>query len=533
MRVRTGLDTLEFINRFTSELPADPDTANRRRQVHGAAYSRVRPTAVRQPRTLAWSPEVAALLGIDEQTCRSQEFAEVFSGNNVPNGADPHAMSYGGHQFGNWAGQLGDGRAIALGEVRDCLGGHQTLQLKGAGPTPYSRTADGLAVLRSSIREFLCSEAMAHLGVATTRALSLVSTGESVMRDMFYDGRPAAEPGAVVCRVAPSFVRFGNFQLPASRGDDALLARLVDTTVAHHFPALAGEATTADRAVALFAEVADRTVDLVVDWMRVGFVHGVLNTDNMSILGLTIDYGPYGWLENFDPGWTPNTTDAGTRRYRYGAQPEVVGWNLAQLASALVSVVGATEALQEILDQYWPAYQSRFASMTLRRLGLGEEQAGDEQLVNELFAVLTTTEVDYPLFMRDLARVPTAADAHDDDLLAPLWPAFYLPDELTGTIRERFVAWLRSWGQRVRAGGLDDDQRIRQMDALNPRFVLRNWIAQEVIDAAEAGDAAPISEVLDVLRHPYDEQPGRERYATRRPEWARHRAGCSMLSCSS
>ncbi|HYD10612.1 MAG TPA: YdiU family protein, partial [Acidimicrobiales bacterium] len=334
------LDRLPFDNRFTRELPADPEPDNRRRQVEGAAYSRVAPTPVASPTTLVWSPEVASMLDLDPAVCTTQAFADVFGGNRVPEGADPFAMVYGGHQFGSWAGQLGDGRAIAIGEVVDRDGGHQTLQLKGAGPTPYSRTADGRAVLRSSIREFLCSEAMFHLGVPTTRALSLVLTGDGVVRDVMYDGNPEVEPGAVVCRVAPSFVRFGTFQLPASRGDIELLRSLVEFTIRNDYPHHEGDVA------GWFTEVCERTAALVVDWMRVGFVHGVLNTDNMSILGLTIDYGPYGWLESFDPGWTPNTTDAGMRRYRYGAQPEVAHWNLWQLANALAPMLDDPSPLQ-------------------------------------------------------------------------------------------------------------------------------------------------------------------------------------------
>ncbi|MEO5680597.1 MAG: protein adenylyltransferase SelO family protein, partial [Acidimicrobiales bacterium] len=283
----TGLDALAFDNHFTRELPGDPDASNRRRQVQGALFSRVAPTPVAAPATLAWSPEVAALLGLDPAVCASDDFAQVFGGNRVPAGADPFAACYGGHQFGSWAGQLGDGRAIALGEVLDAAGQHQTLQLKGAGPTPYSRTADGRAVLRSSLREFLCSEAMHHLGIPTTRALSLVATGDSVQRDVLYDGHPAPEPGAVVCRVAPSFTRFGSFQLPASRGELDVLRQLVDFTIRNDFPHLAGAGPFEAQIGTMFAEVAQRTAELVVHWMRVGFVHGVLNTDNMSILGLT------------------------------------------------------------------------------------------------------------------------------------------------------------------------------------------------------------------------------------------------------
>jgi uncharacterized protein YdiU (UPF0061 family) len=245
----------------------------------------------------------------------------------------PYAARYGGHQFGVWAGQLGDGRAITLGELMPRPGERWELQLKGAGRTPYSRTADGRAVLRSSVREFLCSEAMHFLGVPTTRALSLVATGDIVVRDMFYDGNPMPEPGAVVCRVAPSFVRFGNFEIHASRGENELLQRLADYIITEHFKELGPP--TPEVYKLWFEEVCRRTGVMIAHWMRVGFVHGVMNTDNMSILGLTIDYGPYGWLEGYDPAWTPNTTDLPGRRYAYGRQPDVAAWNLARLANAL------------------------------------------------------------------------------------------------------------------------------------------------------------------------------------------------------
>jgi uncharacterized protein YdiU (UPF0061 family) len=551
-QVSRPLDGLVWDNRFTDTLPADPREENRRRQVAGAAYSRVEPTATAAPRTLAWSAEMADLLGLDPAVCASDDFAAVFSGNRVPDGADPFAMAYGGHQFGNWAGQLGDGRAIALGEVIDRHGAHQMLQLKGAGPTPYSRTADGRAVLRSSIREFLCSEAMHHLGVPTTRALSLVATGDLVVRDMLYDGNARPEPGAVVCRVAPSFTRFGNFQLPAARGDMTLLRALVEHTLGADFPGLTPPGTEfADQVHALFAEVCRRTADLAVHWMRVGFVHGVLNTDNMSILGLTIDYGPYGWLESFDPGWTPNTTDAGTRRYRYGMQPEVVQWNLVQLANALVMLTEQVEPFEAGLVEYRARYADGFRSMMIERLGWGEPIEGepmgpapddttaapdaDAALINDLFRVLVSTEIDQVVFFRHLARVPVDPAATDDDLLAALADAWYQPEEVAapGSVRDGLVTWLCRWAERARAGGLDDSERISRMDAANPLYVLRNYLAQEAIDLAETGDVSLVHELLDVLRHPYTEQPGRERFAAKRPEWARHKVGCSMLSCSS
>ena len=359
----TSVDTLRFDNRFVTELPGDPDRSNRRRQVLGAAWSAAEPTPVADPRLLAHAHEVAALVGIAEQDVLSPAFGRVFGGNELLPGMAPYAACYGGHQFGNWAGQLGDGRAMSLGEVVNAAGERWELQLKGAGPTPYSRTADGRAVLRSSIREFLCSEAMHHLGVPTTRALSLVTTGDRVVRDMFYNGNAAPEPGAIVCRVAPSFIRFGNFEILAARDDLALLAQLVDFTIARDFPQLAGIAESTERRVAWFADVCERTAHMIVHWMRVGFVHGVMNTDNMSILGLTIDYGPYGWLDNFDPTWTPNTTDASMRRYRFGQQPAIAQWNLVRLAEAIAPLFDSGDALQRALERFGDVYLAEYEEM--------------------------------------------------------------------------------------------------------------------------------------------------------------------------
>jgi uncharacterized protein YdiU (UPF0061 family) len=423
------------------------------------------------------------------------------------------------------------GRAIALGEVLAPDGSHQTLQLKGAGPTPYSRRGDGYAVVRSSLREFLCSEAMHHLGIPTTRALSLVTTGRAVVRDMLYDGNPRTEPGAVVCRVAPSFVRFGNFEIHAARNELDGLRRLADHTIAHHFPHL-GE-PSAEVYVEWFAEVVQRTAALMVEWMRVGFVHGVMNTDNLSILGLTIDYGPYGWLEGFDPGWTPNTTDAAGRRYRYGAQPQVALWNLAQLASSLVPLVDATEPLQRALAAYGPAFTDGWRAMTAARLGLDSyrEDLDDDALFNDLLTVLTATETDMTIFFRQLARVPLGgpADAQLDVLAA----AYYDQGGRALEHAARTLAWLERYAARLDHSGLPAAERHERMDRLNPRFVLRNYLAQLAIDDAECGDPSRAEELLDTLRQPYTDQPGRDHLAARRPEWARTKVGCSMLSCSS
>ena len=288
---------LSFENQFANELPGDQDTENTRRQVTGACYSFVAPTPVPAPALVAYSKEAAAELGLSEEECRAPWFKDVFSGNLILGDMKPYAMCYGGHQFGNWAGQLGDGRAINLGEIVNAANQRWTLQLKGAGPTPYSRSADGLAVLRSSLREFVCSEAMYHLGIPTTRALSLILTGDQVLRDMFYDGHPELEPGAVVCRTSPSFIRFGNFEILSSRKEYDLLEQLLRFTIKNDFPEIHGSSDV-DRYLQWFTDVCRKTAQMIVHWMRVGFVHGVMNSDNMSVLGLTIDYGPYGWLED-------------------------------------------------------------------------------------------------------------------------------------------------------------------------------------------------------------------------------------------
>ena len=537
----TQLNQLQFDNRLVRELPADPEAENYRRQVTGAIYSRVNPTPVKNPRLVAGAKEVAALLNLPEVIFQQTEFAQVFAGNQLLTGMEPHACCYGGHQFGNWAGQLGDGRAINLGEVRNQQGEHWTLQLKGAGPTPYSRTADGLAVLRSSVREFLCSEAMFHLGVPTTRALSLITTGEWVRRDMFYDGNPQLEAGAVVCRVAPSFTRFGNFEIFSARGEIDLLKQFADFTIRTDFSHLLDDAAveiTADIYLQWFTEICVSTAQLMAHWMRVGFVHGVMNTDNMSILGLTIDYGPYGWLEGYEPDWTPNTTDAQGRRYRYSNQPRVALWNLAQLANALYPLINNVEVLQQALEKYRVEYERCAQRDMANKLGLSQfDPAQDQDLTDDLLQTLQTAEIDMTIFYRLLARLSLDdIDQYTDQQWVDIVRAAYYsaPDS---TAETAMANWLRSYAQRLQQDyiltGNDDTQRRARMNAVNPKYVLRNYLAQQAIDKATEGDNSEVELLLQVLRNPYDEQPEHEAYFAKRPEWARHKAGCSMLSCSS
>lgn len=515
---------LQFDNSLVHAFAADVELSQRARQV-ASLYSLVEPTPVSSPRLLAYSAETAANLGLVKQDIFSPEFARVFGGNALIEGMQPYAANYGGHQFGNWAGQLGDGRAISLGETVNAAGERWELQLKGAGLTPYSRGADGRAVLRSSVREFLCSEAMYHLGVPTTRALSLVDTGELVVRDMFYDGHPKPERGAIVCRVAPSFIRFGSFELPASRGDTALLRQLVDFTIQRDFPELVGEGEALY--ATWFTAVCERTAIMIAHWMRVGFVHGVMNTDNMSILGLTIDYGPYGWVDNFDAEWTPNTTDAQRRRYRFGQQPNVAWWNLSRLAGALAPLFGSTEPLQIALDHYAATFAIADRGNIASKLGLVECHDDDVVLMQSLQTLLQEAEVDMTLWFRALSDL----DQNKPEL-ALFDNAFYDETKKAAAAAD-FDAWLTRYAERLSDDPQSPAKRRAAMNGANPRYVMRNYLAQEAIDRAEQGDNSGIDELLDVMRHPYDDQPGREHYAQKRPDWARQKAGCSMLSCSS
>lgn len=530
--IPTQLATLQFDNSFVKTLPGDADSSNTRRQVFGACYSEVAPTPVRAPKLVAYSPEVADLLDLDDVVCNSSVFTEIFVGNKVLPEMAPYAMCYGGHQFGNWAGQLGDGRAINLGEVINSRGERWVLQLKGAGLTQYSRRADGLAVLRSSVREFLCSEAMHHLGIPTTRALSLITTGEQVLRDMLYDGHPAMEPGAVVCRVSPSFLRFGNFEIFASRGDTATLQLLIDYALKTDFPHI--DATAPDAALQMFAEICERTAHLIDHWMRVGFVHGVMNTDNMSTSGLTIDYGPYGWLEPYDVRWTPNTTDFQSRRYSYGNQPHIGLWNLTRLANAIHPVTGEADRLRDILNtSYRQVFQASWQNTLAGKLGLRSFTAEtDDGLVNELLDLLSAVETDMTIFFRNLADISqhTESSAETNQLPQEIADAYYQPDEIEKDYLDRLHRWLNSYRKRLQGDQRHDSERKLSMNRVNPKYVLRNYLAQLAIDKAEKGDSSLIHELLDLLRRPYDEQPRRQEYFQKRPEWARNRVGCSMLS---
>ncbi|MGC6429917.1 MAG: protein adenylyltransferase SelO [Jejuia sp.] len=518
---------LNIKDKFNKELPADPILENSRRQVSDACFSYVTPKQTAKPELLHLSPEMLENLGLSEEDIKDKDFLNVFTGNKVLPNTKPYAMCYAGHQFGNWAGQLGDGRAINLCEVEH-NGKNWALQLKGAGETPYSRTADGLAVLRSSIREYLCSEAMFHLGVPTTRALSLALSGDRVLRDVMYDGNPAYEKGAIVCRTAESFLRFGNYQIFMARQDEKNLKRLVDYTIKYHFSHL-GEPSR-ETYIEFFKAVANRTLDMIIHWQRVGFVHGVMNTDNMSILGLTIDYGPYGWLEGYDYGWTPNTTDRQHKRYRYGNQPNIGLWNLLQLANAIYPLIEEAAPLEAILNQYKTDFDEKSLDMMRSKLGLQIMDENDQKLIQELEDILHLTETDTTIFFRKLANFKKE---HISKGIVVIKDAFYRSNEVVGNIKKRWANWFKTYSERLQKESYSDEVRKVNMNKVNPKYVLRNYMAQLAIDEADEGKYELIDELFQMLTKPYAEQPEYEKWFAKRPDWARHKVGCSMLSCSS
>ncbi|CAN4104772.1 unnamed protein product [Withania somnifera] len=545
---KLNIEELNWNNSFVRELPADPSNDNIPRQVLHACYTKVLPSVpVNNPQLVAWSESVAELLDLDPREFERPDFPLIFTGASPLVGAIPYAQNYGGHQFGTWAGQLGDGRAITLGEILNSKSQRWELQLKGAGKTPYSRFADGLAVLRSSIREFLCSEAMHGLGIPTTRALCLVTTGKNVMRDMFYDGNPKNEPGAIVCRVAQSFLRFGSYQLHAYRGkkDFEIVRALADYAIRHHFPHLenmtrsenislnAGKEDslavnlTSNKYAAWALEVAERTASMIARWQDVGFTHGVMNTDNMSVLGLTIDYGPFGFLDAFDPSYTPNTTDLPGRRYCFANQPDVGLWNIAQFTSALSTAeLLSDEEADYAMERYGNKFMDDYQAIMTRKLGLVKY---NQKLISELLKNMAIDKVDYTNFFRSLSNIKADPPIPEDQLLIPL-KAVLLD---TGIERkDAWTSWVKSYIQELSTTGVSDEERRFAMNSVNPKYILRNFLCQSAIDAAEQGDFSEVRQLLKVMQCPFDEQPTMEKYALLPPAWAL-RPGVCMLSCSS
>jgi uncharacterized protein YdiU (UPF0061 family) len=494
-------DDLPFDNSF-AELPP-------------AFYTRLMPTPLPAPYFVAASSKAAALAGLDPSALAQQDFVDVFSGNAVPPRAQPLSAVYSGHQFGHWAGQLGDGRAILLGELAG-PDAPMELQLKGAGLTPYSRMGDGRAVLRSSIREFLCSEAMAALGVPTTRALMLTGSHQQVVRETL-------ETASVVTRMAPSFVRFGSFEHWHYRGKQEELRILADYVIRDFYPELQG----ADNPyLALLTEVTRRTARMIAHWQAVGFMHGVMNTDNMSILGITLDYGPFGFMEAFDVDHICNHTDQGGR-YSYANQVPVGHWNCYALANALLPLIGDNDAAQAALDVYIDAYGDKFDELMRAKLGLTTSEQGDRELFDAMFKLMQDNGVDFTLFFRRLGEL--RLDAPDSDMRVSERDAADAPLRDLFLDRPGFDAWAAAYRVRLRQEGSVDAARRAAMHKVNPKYILRNYLAQVAIEKAQNGDFGEVRRLLAVLEHPFDEQPDNEAYAALPPDWASH----LEVSCSS
>lgn len=485
-----SLDTLQFDNRFARL---------------GETFSTpVTPEPLEQPRLVVASSAAMALLDLPPAECHNPRLVDFCAGNAMWNGAEPRAMVYSGHQFGHYNPQLGDGRGLLLGEVRNARGEYWDLHLKGAGQTPYSRRGDGRAVLRSSIREFLASEYLAALGIPTTRALCVVASETPVWRER-------QETAATVLRLAPSHLRFGHFEYFYYTRQPEALRQLVEHALDCHFPACHA---SPQPAAALLREVVQRTAETVALWQAYGFCHGVMNTDNMSLLGLTFDFGPYGFLDEFDASHICNHSDD-SGRYRFENQVPIAHWNLSALAQALTPLA-PIDALREALALFLPQYQQHYVARMRQRLGLHTSEPEDRTLIETLLAVMQRGGVDYNLFFRTLGEKPAAESLH-------ILRAQCV--DLAG-----FDRWSASFLARVaRQTALPEPVRQARMNAVNPRYVLRNYLAQNAIAAAEQGDYAPVQQLHAVLSQPFDEQTENSHFAAPPPEWGRH----LVISCSS
>ncbi len=508
-------------NHFIEHFIPDPITNNLRRQVN-ALYSWVEPMPVPQPTLLAINQPLWEALELDALWLENNMANLILSGNITFPHCQSYATCYGGHQFGYWADQLGDGRAINIAQI-DSLLGSQVLQLKGAGPTPYSRMGDGKAVLRSSIREFLASEAMHHLGIKTTRALSLTLTGEMIPRDMYYDGNVINEPGAIICRVADNFLRFGHFELLHVRQQYPLLRQLADYTIKYYFSDISN---TENIYQCWFQTLCERTLELVTEWIRVGFVHGVMNTDNFSISGLTIDYGPYGWLECYDPYWTPNTSDR-QQRYGFSRQINSAIWSLCKLANTLSSLIQDPHWLNTYI-QTLPTIAERYLSkMWALKLGLSCPVLTTDTFYQQLMQLLMLSRADYIIFFRELCHF----DSDSQQWLDNNMHCFYA--ELSQTLKIQWLQWLDTYAHKKQQDLLTEIQSHQIMEKSNPKYVLRNFQLYEATQAAELGDLNLFNALWQCIQLPYDEQPQYENFYQKTPDWAMLKRGCSRLSCSS
>ena len=486
------LETLSFDNTY-ARLPE-------------SFYAKLNPTPFSTPPSLiSANPAAAELIDLDSEQLHRTEFAGVFGGSMLVPGMEPLAMLYSGHQFGVYVPQLGDGRAILLGEVRNEQNEKWDLHLKGAGLTPFSRDGDGRAVLRSTIREYLCSEAMHGLGIPTTRALCVVGSEHKVYREQ-------VETGAMLLRMAPSHVRFGTFEIFYYRKQHEQLKILADYVILNHFPHLADRP---NKYAMFFTEVVERTAKLIAQWQAVGWAHGVMNTDNMSIHGITLDYGPFGFIDDYDPGFICNHSDH-NGRYAFNQQPYIGLWNLSCLAQALLPLA-QKEELKAALDRYTPLCEERYMELMRAKFGLIEMKDDDALLIQDLLALMHLYHVDYTKFFRALSLF----QAGSASLNAPLRDFFF--------DRESFDKWAHRYGDRLRQEGSEDKDRLVRMNRVNPKYVLRNYLAQTAIEKAQQKDFSEVDRLFTLLQNPYSDQPEMDAYAAPPPNWGKHLA----VSCSS
>ncbi|SDA31835.1 Uncharacterized conserved protein YdiU, UPF0061 family [Pseudomonas sp. NFPP10] len=485
-----ALDELTFDNRFA--------------RLGDAFSTHVLPEPLDNPRLVAASPGAMALLDLDPAVAETPVFAELFGGHKLWAEAEPRAMVYSGHQFGSYNPQLGDGRGLLLGEVYNQAGEHWDLHLKGAGQTPYSRMGDGRAVLRSSIREFLASEALHALGIPSSRALCVIGSDTPVWREK-------QERGAMVLRLAPSHIRFGHFEYFYYTKKPEQQKQLGEHVLALHFPECQ---ELPEPYLAMFREIVERNAELIAKWQAYGFCHGVMNTDNMSILGITFDFGPFAFLDDFDAHFICNHSDD-QGRYSFSNQVPIGQWNLNALAQALTPFI-SVEALRESLGLFLPLYQAHYLDLMRRRLGFTQAEDDDQKLVERLLQLMQNSGVDYSLFFRRLGE--------------------HAPEQALARLRDDFVdrngfdAWAELYRERVARDPIQgQDLRRERMHAVNPLYILRNYLAQKAIDAAEAGDYSEVRRLHQVLSQPFEEQPGMDSYAERPPEWGKH----LEISCSS
>jgi uncharacterized protein YdiU (UPF0061 family) len=470
----------------TEPLPLD----NSYLRLPADCYARIAPTEASQPRLVRLNEGLARELGLDPEALAGPQGLAVLAGNRVPEGAEPVALAYAGHQFGNFVPQLGDGRAVLLGELTDRHGVRRDVQLKGAGRTPFSRGGDGRASLGPVIREYLVSEGMAGLGVPTTRALAMVATGDPVLRQ-------EVEPGGVLTRVAHSHVRVGTFEYFFRRGDLETVRALADYVIERHYPEVAGAEQPYQ---ALLGAVAGRTADLIADWLLVGFIHGVMNTDNISIAGETLDYGPCAFMDDYHPATVFSSIDM-HGRYAYDQQPKMGQWGLARFAETLLPLISedpdtAVAAAHEELDPFMARLDARYHAGMRRKLGLAEEREGDNELALDLLARMARQEADFTLTFRRLAELKREPGAED----AAVRELFEDPAELD--------AWVATWRERLAAEDSDDAARREAMRAVNPAYIPRNHRVEQAIDRAfQKGDLRPIDDLLTVLADPYADHP--------------------------